>query len=182
MFSRQFYLIALGLVFIALDVRLGGVDVLLPDFIGYLLICIATSALQPYAQVFGGTAVCAGFALLVSLPDFINFDPLHVVGGARLILDVVTIWMICTGVVHLATAAGNIALARMADTLRVLNLAMAAVNVTFLVLAWLVPVFKPFSIVLVVLSIVAGVAVILLMLRAARELPPAAAAGAPAVT
>ncbi|HYI10840.1 MAG TPA: hypothetical protein VEK57_17400 [Thermoanaerobaculia bacterium] len=66
-----------GLLFVVLDVRLGSIDLILPDFIGYILIFKGLSLLAPEHRGFRKARVLAAVMFFVSIPSLVEMgsDP-----------------------------------------------------------------------------------------------------------
>ena len=63
-----------GLLFVVLDIRIGPLDLFLPDFIGYLLIFKGLSLLAPEHRGFRRARILAAVMSFVSLPNLIEVE------------------------------------------------------------------------------------------------------------
>ena len=174
---RQFYQIAIGMLLIAVDLRAGSFD-LLPDFIGYLLVCLAAEYLREEGKDFAVVTASAALGVLVALPDLIGFDPAGILSTLLTAVGAVVTFEICTGIMKAGAARGNAALAAAAQIARTLTLVAAFVTIGFAFFDWLVRRSDPLHLLAIPVALFAlavGVAVILLAIRAGRELAPAPA-------
>ncbi|HEX6098869.1 MAG TPA: hypothetical protein VF432_21315 [Thermoanaerobaculia bacterium] len=71
-FSNIFW----GLLFVVLDIRLGAIDLILPDFVGYILIFQGLTLLAPEHHAFRKARVLAAVMVFVSLPGFFGMGSL----------------------------------------------------------------------------------------------------------
>ena len=67
-----FNLIFWGLLFVVLDIRISSVDLVLPDFVGYILIAIGLSRLAPHHQWFRTARILAIVLVFVSLTTLVE--------------------------------------------------------------------------------------------------------------
>jgi len=61
-----------GLLFVVLDIRIGSIDLILPDFIGYILLFQGLTALAPDHRSFRTARVLAAVMIVGSLPSLIE--------------------------------------------------------------------------------------------------------------
>lgn len=67
-FNRIFW----GLLFVVLDIRISSLDLVLPDFVGYILIVSGLSRLTPYHQWFRTARILAFILIFVSLTTLVG--------------------------------------------------------------------------------------------------------------
>ena len=67
-FNRIFW----GLLFVVLDIRIGSIDLFLPDFVGYILIASGLSLLAPHDKWFRRARVMAVIMIFFSLTDLVE--------------------------------------------------------------------------------------------------------------
>src|SRR5687767_1975423 len=61
-----------GLLFVVLDIRIGSIDWILPDFIGYILIFKGLTSLAPEHRGFRTARVLAVVMVFLSLPSLVE--------------------------------------------------------------------------------------------------------------
>lgn len=61
-----------GLLFVVLDIRIGSIDLILPDFIGYILIFKGLTLLAPEHRSFRKARVFAAIMFFISIPSLIE--------------------------------------------------------------------------------------------------------------
>jgi hypothetical protein len=162
---RAFYEIVAGLAFLLLDVEN---DAIVPDFLGYLLILFACLTLGRRDAAFGvarWSAIVAGVASVM-------------VGASRALwpafvqafFEVVLIWLLCSGVVHLEEARENAPLARAAAKARSLTVLAGALNFAYAALLLGMHIAIPYAgMVLLAFGWSVVLIVMTVMGRAARE-------------
>jgi hypothetical protein len=160
-----------GLLIIAVDVKFEGFDAILPDPIGYVFMISALRYLSRIGSDFSKAMPYAVLAGIVSIPLTFSFDPHFVLTLLSVVLDAVTIWYICSGIIQVAMERGNSDLVVVAETRRkwyataaLASLTVASLNVVFPELA----VLLLLPVALIVFA--GGVLVMLLLRRAAIEI------------
>jgi hypothetical protein len=63
-----------GLLFVVLDIRIGSIDLVLPDFIGYILIYKGLTSLAPEHRGFRAARVLAATMFFVSIPSLVEMS------------------------------------------------------------------------------------------------------------
>ena len=168
---KAFYPIVAGLVILVVDLRN---DLFVPDVLGYLLILIGASALarqqgieqRRHVSLLRWSAVIAGVASLVARTTVSPWPAL-----LQAFFEVVTIWSLCSGVVHLAGDNGS--LARSAANARALTVVAGVLNFAYVTLFYGFAIAIPHAGVGLLAfgwSVMAIVAMV--MLRAANEFVP----------
>ena len=119
-----------GMLFVILDIRISGVDLILPDFIGFILIAIALKRMAPVHERFHRALPFAFALILLSLGDLVptQHPMLILLGLAHLACDVILIWHICQGIIDLAEQTRNPELAAAASKRRGLYIALMVVG------------------------------------------------------
>jgi len=160
-----------GLLIIFLDIKLGAVDAILPDPVGYVFVVTALRYLSRIGADFAKALPYAVLAGLVSIPLTVSFDPHSVLSLLNAVLEAITVWFICSGIIQLAMERGNMALVNAAETSRKLYAAAALAGLTVATLGVVSP---PLAVVLlfpaVVIAFAGGILVLLLLRRAAIEM------------
>ena len=163
-----------GSVIVAVDIRVEPLDIA-PDFLGYAFILGATIALGRIERAFATAVPLAVIALFVSIPNMSNWkggvwDLLQLVEVA---LQILIVWYVCTGVMHLASTQSNAGLFQTAVQQRTLSFVAGAAAVAVGGIARFSPTLAmSLSVLVLMLGIVAGVLLLLMLRRAARELSP----------
>lgn len=127
MIARGFRKLFWGLLFVFLDFRINRFDVLLPDFVGYILLTVGLGALSARHVAFRNAQVAALAMIFLSFADFLPSQNL-VISSISTLGDLVMMWELCRGIIELATAAGNPALAQMASTRRMFYVVLTLVG------------------------------------------------------
>ena len=158
-----FYEIVAGLAFLILDVRN---DAIVPDVLGYLLILFACGTLARRDASFRlarWSAIVAGVASVIAWssralwPSFV-----------QAFFEIVLIWLLCSGVMHLAEAGENGPLARAAANARSLTLLAGALNFAYAALLYGVHMAIPYAgVVLLAFGWSVVLIVMVVMMRAA---------------
>ncbi len=125
-----------GILVVVVDVKLERLDVLI-DPVGYFLIFNALGPLGSVQENFGTAKPFALAALLVSIPATFGFNPAQLTFVLETALGICLFWLICTGILRLATAQGKVNLS--ASALRVRTL----IVMTYVVNAFVVAVAQP---------------------------------------
>lgn len=157
--QKGFTKILWGFLFIFLDFRINpasnnmAIDMILPDFVGYILIFIGLGSLSSLHQRFGRAKIFAAIMIFLSLANLAQFRrlvspdsgitywvrvllPVLAIG---VIIDLIMIWHICGGVIELAIASDKRRLARTAIIRRNLYLALAVIHWCSAILFFAVP-------------------------------------------
>lgn len=158
--------LAWGVLLVVVDVRVQAVD-LVPDPIGWVLALAAAVRLAALHDAFRVTAGACAVGLVCSLPDWVGIggEPLALLVGA---VETVVVFATCTALMALLPARRD-----SANTLRWWDLALTAALV---LVGWYAadsgPGLGPVAILLVLTELVVLVCFLVLLFRAARDLPP----------
>jgi hypothetical protein len=122
-----------GMLFVVLDIWVGGIDLILPDVVGYILITIALKRMAPVHERFHRALPFTFALILLSLADLIptKHPMLILCGLAHFVCDLILIWNLCHGIIELAERTRNPELAAAASLRLKLYIALMAVG-TFL--------------------------------------------------
>lgn len=160
-----------GLVFVFVDIKIDGIDLLLPDIIGYILIYFALTRLANMSAEFGKARPHVIAAAVLWLLEAFHVNPFELVAIALTIAETLIIWYVCTGIVLLALERNDVALANTAETRRKLYFVAAVASLSLLALAHAVPYLAALLVIpMVALSLTAGALILLLLRRASLEL------------
>ena len=160
--------------------------VIIPDFVGYILIVIGLGMLSPLHLRFKKARIFAAIMILLSLGDFLklkdiafqhgNFtywlETLFAITPIGTILDLIMVWHICGGIIELAAASENRHLAQVGTTRRNLYLVLTAIGwcCAFLFVTMPRLISTPVITLLFVFGIVVMCLMMGLMKRASEEL------------
>ena len=185
MIRNGFMKIFWGLLFILLDIRIGGIDFILPDFVGYILIASGLGILSPIHPRFAKARTFALIMIFLSLADIVELKqvisqhgnvtfwvnalfPITTIGA---ILDLIMVWNICGGIIELSFGTGNPLLATVATTRRNLYIALAVIAWCCMGFFYIEPqLVSVFIIPLVIFSLIVMCLIMGLMKKAAEEL------------
>jgi hypothetical protein len=160
-----------GLVIVAVDVTFQGIDLWMPDIVGYALVYAASTRLAGVDAQFGKARPYAVVATVVWIVSMTRIVPEPIIGIAAVLSDLALAWFICTGILRLAVERSNLDLAHTAGTRRTWLVSMTLVNVCAGVVAQTAPeLVRPFVIPLVIMSLTVAVSVLLLLKRASVEI------------
>ncbi len=185
MAEKGFMKIFWGFLFIFLDIRINGIDFILPDFIGYILIVVGLAYLCDLHRRFRTANAYAKIMVLLSFADLVEMKRVIGRGGGLtywhnpfwpitllgVILNLIMVWHICRAIVELAEASENRDLADTAALRWKLYLAVVIIGsgIGLVALAG-----AELNLMIVIAAVVFGlVAMVLmmgLMLRASREI------------
>jgi hypothetical protein len=172
MHARAFRAVFWGLLVVAVGITVQRTRVILPAFVGYLILWAALGRLQGLQARFGQARVLAALLALVSLPLTVKLDPLGLLSVAATVLHVALVWQICTGVAEAAADRGRVLLADDARSRRGLFMLSQAAFLAFLALGMVGArgVLGLALVAAIALTLIATVAVMFLMRRAGLEL------------
>ena len=160
-----------GLVVVAVDINVGGGDLLLPDIAGYILIMMATTVLSTASVRFATARI---FALAAAGAWFVSIfqdPPGSLISMIRIALDLAVTWYVCTGILELAMARANRDLAHAAATRRNWTLGASLLGLALTALAQAAPsLFEALVVPAVVAVFTVAVLVLLLIRRASLEI------------
>lgn len=119
--AKGFNKIWWGFLFVFIDLRCNQIDLLLPDFIGYIFITFGLIEIATYRPEFKTAKLYSILMIFFSLFDFIKFkqpisengdltfyiDPLFPIAFIASILHILFIWNYCNGLSELAKEKGN---------------------------------------------------------------------------
>lgn len=170
MIRSNLTLIFWGILVVVVDVKLGWFDVLV-DPAGYFLIFHALRPLGAIEEKFGKARQFALGALLASIPAMFGSSPTQLTFFLETAFAICLNWLICTGILTLATAQGNVILSASALRTRTLNVAASVVNTLVVAIALARPeVARVFVLPTVGFSLVVMTVTLLLLRSASREL------------
>lgn len=171
MIQKSFMRIFWGLLFIILDININDLDLILPDFFGYILIYTALASLEQLHPRFGKAKPYAAAMVIVSLAEMLHINPLSVLRILEIILNLLMIWHICTAISEVALERSNNSLSDMATKRRTLYM---VVSLTQLIVAAIVLVAPELigviAVPLIVFTLTAVLLVMMLMRRASLEI------------
>lgn len=176
MAARGFRKLFWGFLFIFLDFRINGFDVLLPDFIGYILLTIGLGTLALRHVAFRNARAAALAMIFLSLADLMPSNNL-VISTISTLVDLIMTWEICRGIIGLATAVGQIGLAQAATTRRMFYVVLTLVGWVLVAASGAIDGTHDLTQMLLVMGplVVFGLVVMCLLMglmrRAAREIP-----------
>lgn len=174
-----------GFLFIFLDIRINGIDFVLPDFVGYILIVFGLAALSGLHPGFRKANAYAKVMVLVSFVDLVEMrrvigrrggltlwrDLLWPLSLLAMILNLIMVWHICRAISELAEASGNRDLADTATLRWKLYFGVAVSSWCIGLLALAESDLARLAVIpAVIFAIVAMVLLMGLMLRASREI------------
>lgn len=186
MTEKGFMKIFWGFLFIFLDIRISGIDFVLPDFIGYILIVFGLARLSDLHPRFRTANAYAKIMVLLSFADLVEmkrvmgrrggltvwYHPVWPITLLGVILNLIMVWHICRAIIELAQASGNHDLAQTAALRWKLYLAVVIIGsgIGLLALAG-----AELNLMIVVAAVLFGLVAMFLMmelmLRASREIP-----------
>ena len=181
-FMKMFW----GFLFIFLDIRINGIDVFLPDFVGYILIVFGLAALSGFHPGFRKANAYAKVMVPLSFLDLVEMKrtigrrsglivwrhPLWPLMFLAMILNLIMVWHICRAVSELAEASGNRDLADTAILRWKLYVGVAVASWCIGLLAFTEGDLARLAIIPTVIFAIAAMVLLMgLMLRASREIP-----------
>lgn len=180
-FTRIFW----GLLFVALDIWLNHIDIILPDFAGYIIIVSGLGMVLPLHRRFVTARTLALIMIPLSLTDLIELQqPLHHRGEITysdlvltlltitgMILGLLVVWYLCTGILEVAQSAGKRDLAAVARTRRNLYTVVSLVALALVIPGLPMPQAVAYVLIpLVILALIVMFLTMGLMLRASDQL------------
>lgn len=180
-FMKMFW----GFLFIFLDIRINGIDFVLPDFFGYILIVFGLAALSGLHPRFRKANAYAKIMVLLSFLDLVEMR--RVIGRRggltvwhhslwpltllAMILNLIMVWHICRAISELSEASGNRNLADTATVRWKLYVGVAVIVWCIGLLALAESDLARLAVIpTVIFAIVAMILLMGLMLRASREI------------
>ena len=116
-----------GLLFVILDVRVNGID-LLPDFLGYITVAIGARGLIEASDRFRMAANLSWILAILSLPNvFVPRNTWPMLGLVNIVFDCTMMWFLLGGLIDLALARGRLDLAEQAHNRRVAYLTLTCI-------------------------------------------------------
>lgn len=127
MASAAFMQILIGLLIVAIDISLNGVDVLF-DLVGYVLIFAGCSKLETQSREFVPAKVGAAVAGIVSFLQALDIAPAaDFVSAGISACDIMTTWFVCSGIIRMALARGQAEFAHIMTNVRLWSLIVGIV-------------------------------------------------------
>jgi hypothetical protein len=170
-----FLQILLGAIIVTIDISLNGFDLLL-DLVGYALIFFALRQLEVDDVSFRRAKACTLAGALVSLPliapSMRTALPGQLLGIVETAFQLLIVWYLCTGIVRLAQACGNVPLSNFAAMDRALFTAsgIATIGLGILVLSTHAQFPAFVAVPLVVIDLFAALLIALLLWKAGAEI------------
>lgn len=183
--SDSFTKIFWGLLFIALNIAINGIDLILPDFLGYILITDSLRNLSTIHPPFTKVQTLSTILIFLSLANLIETThiippygniafqinqlfPITIIGS---ILSLIMIWKICNGIISLAFRTGNHQLATVATKRRNLYTTTKIIKYCCLIIIFIIPQLVSIIIFPIIILSVFPICLIMgLMKKSAKEI------------
>jgi hypothetical protein len=171
MIRKGFMRIFWGLLFIAVDIEFNDFDLILPDFVGYILIYTGLASLKQVHPRFGVAKPFAAVMVIVSLAEMLHINPFSIMSILGIVLDLMMIWHTCTAIIDLALQRLNSSLSETAINRRNLYLVLSITNLLVVLIVNIAPdLIGAILVPLAIFNLVVVLLVMMLMTRAAREI------------
>jgi len=171
MIQKSFMRIFWGLLFIILDIKLNDLDLILPDFIGYILICTALASLEQLHPRFGKAKLYAAAMVIVSLAEMLRINPFSVLRILEIVLNLLMIWHTCTAIREVALERSNISLSDTATKRRTLYMVVSLTHLLVAATVLVAPdLVVTIAVPLIIFTLTAVLMVMMLVRRASMEI------------
>lgn len=142
-----------AMVFLFVDVRIGGLELVLPDYVGYVLMAFAFNRLAPADKRFRRARLLAAVLVVVSLLTFFEkraflaehgsitytYNQFWPAEMSALVLDMAMIWLLARGLREVALRRARFSLAEPALVAGGMYAAVAAIRLAGMAVYLLVP-------------------------------------------